>query len=127
MAEIPSICPVCSSALPPDATRRRVYCSDRCRVAAARSRKTLARLEAELLPITGAVPGWARASAAPSEPARAPAHPDEQAARAVLEARALSGAFRRLGREARREIRWRCSKVAEGLELLLETYFGDVG
>ena len=56
----------------------------------------------------------------------AAAHPDDQVAVAVLEARALAGALLRLGREARPQLAWRCEGLGTGLLQALHRYFKEL-
>lgn len=109
-------CPVCGSQLPPQkAGRPRRYCSDRCSKAASRARRS----------------GWAAGPGAPdadAQPVEAflvghSAPTDEQVLGAVHEALLLAAAFRRLSREARPQFAWRCAKVADVLDDVLERRF----
>lgn len=121
----------CGAPLPSDATRRRVYCSERCRVAAFRARKAaetaIAELRAEAGELEALEPVRAEWPVINPDPEPRPrVHPDEQAARAVLEAQRLAGAFARLGREARPEIAWRCEKLAAALREALADLFPGI-
>jgi len=55
-----------------------------------------------------------------------PAHPNEQVAQAVLTARAVAGAFLRLGREARPQLAWRCESVGAAIDKALHRYFKEL-
>lgn len=113
-------CAACGAALSSSATRRRVYCSERCRVAAYRRRRMAAQLQAEL-----EAPAAAWIPQAPVEPMRF-AHPDEQVATALLEAHRVAGALLRLGREARPVVAWRCEKIGAALRAALLEHFGEL-
>lgn len=79
--------------------RPRRYCSGRCRKAANRRKQLAAELvSVHHLQTLGNQRGTLPAGA----------HPDQQAAVAVLEACNVAGAFLRLGREARPQLAWRC-------------------
>lgn len=54
------------------------------------------------------------------------AHPDDQVARALLEARGLAAALLRLGREARPQLAWRCEGVGSALQAALIRYFKEI-
>ena len=54
------------------------------------------------------------------------AQPNEQVARAVLEARGLAAVLQRLGREARLQLAWRCEGVGSALDQALARYFEEV-
>jgi len=54
------------------------------------------------------------------------AHPDQQVAVAVLEARNLAGAFLRLGREARPQLAWRCEETGAAIAEALHRYFEEI-
>lgn len=103
-------CSQCGGPLPAGSRRHRRYCSDRCRKAAERDRQAVAAL----VPVG-------------SEPGRlpAPGHPDDQVAVAVLEARGIAGAFLRLGREARPQLRWRCEATGVAINRALADYFKE--
>ncbi len=45
---------------------------------------------------------------------------------AILEARNLSGAFLRLGREARPQLAWRCESVGTAVAEALHRYFEEI-
>jgi len=55
------------------------------------------------------------------------AQPNEQVARAVLEARGLAAVLQRLGREARLQLAWRCEGVGSALQAALIRYFKEIG
>jgi hypothetical protein len=104
-------CSQCGASLPAGSRKSRRYCSDRCRKAAERERHAIA----DLVPV-----GVEHGHLPPA------AHPDEQVAVAILEARNLSGAFLRLGREARPQLRWRCEGVGVALTDALHRYFFEL-
>lgn len=97
--------------------RPRLYCSGRCRQAAHRhARRLLANSSVDRL--TGL--GESHGTLPP------PAHPDEQVARALLEARGIAAALLRLGREARPQLAWRCEGLGTAIEGALTRYFEEV-
>ncbi len=113
-------CAVCGAPLPPPAGtgagRPRLYCSHRCRQAASRARRQ----------------AWAPTASAEAPPPEAclvaearTASTDEQTAAAVLEAVALAGSLRRLGREARPQLACRCELLADALDAALAEHFGE--
>jgi hypothetical protein len=55
----------------------------------------------------------------------ASAHPDDQVARAIFEARGIGAAFFRLGREARPALAWRCEEVGKAVTAALHAYFEE--
>jgi len=97
--------------------RPRRYCSGRCRKAANR-RKHLA---AELAAVRHLQPVGIQHGTLP-----AGAHPDQQVAVAILEARSLAGAFLRLGREARPQLAWRCEGAGAAIAGALHRYFKEI-
>lgn len=97
----------------------------RRRIAAARAELELAE-DAEPIELDPAAPAWAIVAAEPS-PARRSVHPDEQTARAVLEAWRVAAAFARLGREARPSLAWRCEKLSETIRKALAELFPEAG
>ncbi|MBN2565984.1 MAG: hypothetical protein JXB46_09780, partial [Candidatus Eisenbacteria bacterium] len=107
-------CIHCGEPLPHGSSRRRRYCSDACRVAAARRRQTGDLLRSPV-PL-GTEPAMLPASA----------HPDDQVAVAILEARAIASAFLRLGREARPQFAWRCEAVGIALAEALRRSFPEL-
>ena len=116
------LCAACNTPIAQPATGRpRLYCSPRCRKAAARARAQT-WWPAKGAPAGGAVPVEeavlvAQAAAAPT---------DEQVAAAVMECIALAGSLHRLGHEARPRLRWRCEKLAEVLDTALRDLFPGV-
>ncbi|NLE21891.1 MAG: hypothetical protein GX624_03785 [Actinobacteria bacterium] len=117
-------CSECGDQLPPKKPgpgKNRVYCSDRCRKRAERRRKAVAQWQ-DLQPAT-LTPYVGPDGPVSPPPPRKQAHPDEQVARAILEARGIAGAFAVLAREVRPQFAWRCEKVADGLHALLDEYF----
>lgn len=105
-------CLHCGDQLPAGSRRSRRYCSDRCRMAAMRERQAIH----DLIPV-----GTERGHLPPA------AHPDDQVAVALLEARNLVGAFLRLGREARPQLAWRCEALGVTLSRALNAYFKEIG
>ena len=97
----------------PTTGRPRMYCSIRCKQAAWRRSQSLARL----------VPVDRSKTIAATLPASA--HPDDQVARAIFEARGIGAAFLRLGREARPQLAWRCEKVGDAITAALHAYFEE--
>ena len=103
----------------PTTGRPRMYCSKRCKQAAFRRSRTIAKL-VPLVPVDhlktvgtahGVIQEWA--------------HPDDQVARAIFEARGIGSAFLRLGREARPQLAWRCEKIGEAITEALHAYFEE--
>jgi hypothetical protein len=97
--------------------RPRLYCSNGCRQAAHRRRHAVdalipaGRLE-QVSEEHGILPP--------------PAPTEDQVACAILEARAIAGAFLRLGREACPQLRWRCEGVGTALAEALARYFREL-
>lgn len=112
-------CLECGEPIAQPATGRpRLYCSGRCRQAAHRRKRLATELAAARhLRTVGVEHG----SLPPA------ADPDQQVAVAILEARNLSGAFLRLGREARPQLAWRCEGVGAALAEALHRYFEEIG
>ena len=95
--------------------RRRRFCSPACRKAAYHVRHNMIMWQ----PLDDAV--------AEHVPEPTPSgDPDEAVAVAVLEARTLAGAFRDLGRRARPQLAWRCTKTGEAIHSALDDYFEGV-
>jgi len=114
-----SICLECGGSLrQPRTGRPKLYCSGRCRQAA--HRRTLT--SAQLAPVGRLESIGSQCGALPPS-----AHPDDQVAAAILEARNLAGAFLRLGREARPQLAWRCEGVGSTLQAALIRYFKEIG
>jgi hypothetical protein len=67
--------------------------------------------------------GLAEQSISPASP---PASTDSQVLQAILEARSVAGAFVVLGREARVEFAWRCTKIGEVMLDAIDRYFPEV-
>lgn len=111
------LCVVCNAPLPPAGRRgpARQYCSNRCRSAARRGR-------ARSFTYYGASPGEEPLEASEVAQFRS-ASTDEQVARAIIEAIGLVNSLRRLGRDARPNLRWRCARLAESLETALKRDF----
>ena len=114
-------CLECGEPIAQPATGRpRLYCSGRCRQAAHRRK----RLAAEASPpprhlrTVGVEHGSLRAGRL-TPTSRSPSR--------ILEARNLSGAFLRLGREARPQLAWRCEGVGAALAEALHRYFEEIG
>jgi len=91
--------------------RRRHYCSPRCRQAAYRQREASFRVDPSLL------------GPQPLPELKMAAGTDEQVARAILEARSITGALLRLGSAARPQFAWRCAKAGAEIRDALEKYF----
>ena len=113
-----TICLECGA--PPQQTaggRPRLYCSNRCRQAAHRRRHAIDRLfpTGSLQPV-----GHEHGTLPP------PAPTEDQVACAILEARAVAGAFLRLGREACPQLRWRCEGVGRALTEALACCFSEL-
>jgi endogenous inhibitor of DNA gyrase (YacG/DUF329 family) len=110
-------CMECGAAVPqPTTGRPRLYCSKRCRQAAFRRSRSIAKLvPVDHMETIGTAHGTLPA----------PAHPDDQLARAIFEARGIGAAFLRLGREARSQLAWRCERVGEAITEALHAYFEE--
>ena len=113
-----TICLECGSPVQQTAGGRpRLYCSNGCRQAAHRRRHAVDGLfPADRLEAVGQEHG--------SLPPPAPT--EDQVACAILEARAISGAFLRLGREACPQLRWRCEGVGKAVAEALACYFREL-
>lgn len=99
----------------PKTGRRRRFCSAACRKAAYNVRHNTIVWE-PLDPVAAEhVP----------EPTPTP-NPDESVAVAVLEARTIAGTFTHLGRRARPQLAWRCTKTGEAFHAALDDYFEGV-
>lgn len=91
------------------AGRRRRFCSTTCRVRAHRAREQAAAYAS----MPGDVP-----IVLPPAPT-----PDDQVARALLEAQVIGYTFGRLGVEARPSLAWRCARLSNAiLDGLAETF-----
>lgn len=113
-------CPVCGCDLPPRGARgpRRTYCSNRCRTAASRERRSSLPPE----PAPGESPDAEIVEAFLVGKA---ASADDQVFAAVHETLLLVVAYRRLGSEARRQFAWRCAGMADALDAALKRYFRE--
>jgi endogenous inhibitor of DNA gyrase (YacG/DUF329 family) len=110
-------CMECGTAVMQPATGRpRMYCSKPCKQAAFRRSRSVAKM----VPVDHLEPLGTAHGSLP-----APAHPDEQVAVAIFEARGIGAAFLRLGREARPQLAWRCEKVGKAITAALHTYFKE--
>jgi len=99
----------------PRTGRPRRYCSTRCKKADYRRRQN----EIVWEPLDHAV--------VEHVPEPTPSgDPDTAVAGAVLEARTLAGTFRNLGRRARPQLAWRCTKTGEAIHGALDDYFKGV-
>jgi hypothetical protein len=78
------------------------------------------RAQAELEELLGV------AAAQTIVPALAPADVDSQVQQAILDGRGIAGCFIRLGREARVEFAWRCTKTGEAVLDAIDRYFPEV-
>ena len=112
-------CEYCDGELPERAKtgRPRRFCSNRCQLAASRSRRSSYPASSDC----------ADESSGP-EPVEAflvgrSAPPDDQVLAAVHETILLVITFRRLGTEARRQFAWRCAGMSDALEAALARYF----
>jgi len=113
-----TICLECESPVRQRAGGRpRLYCSNGCRQAAHRRRHAV-----DVLFPTGSLEavGQKHGSLPP------PAPTEDQVACAIFEARAIAGAFLRLGREACPQLRWRCEGVGKALDEALAGYFREL-
>jgi hypothetical protein len=99
----------------PKTGRRRRFCSAACRKAAF----SLRHNEIVWEPLDSAVVEHV------PEPTPTP-NPDEAVAAAIVEARTLAGTFRNLGRRARPQLAWRCTKIGEAIHSALDDYFEGV-
>jgi hypothetical protein len=99
----------------PRTGRPRRYCSTRCKKADYRRRHN----EIVWEPLDPAV-----AEHVP-EPTPTP-NPDEAVAGALVEARTVAGVFTNLGRRARPQLAWRCTKTGEAIHTALDDYFEGV-
>jgi hypothetical protein len=113
-----TICLECGSAIQQTGGGRpRLYCSNRCRQAAHRRGHAVdGLLPADRFEEVGQEHG----SLPPPVPT------EDQVACAILEARAVAGAFLRLGREACPQLRWRCEGVGKALAEALVCYFREL-
>ena len=111
------LCAYCHQPLPARRSRGPAasYCSRACRQSAYRAR---VRQEARLEPL-----GLAALTVSP---AAAPADVDSQVVQAIAEGRSIGGAFVCLGREARVEFAWRCTKIGEVMLDAIDRYFPEV-
>ena len=113
-----TICLECGSPVQQTAGGRpRLYCSNGCRQAAHRRRHSIDGL----FPAGSLEPVGQEHAILPS-----PAPTEDQVACAILEARAISGAFLRLGREACPQLRWRCDGVGKAVAEALSSYFREL-
>jgi len=109
--------PYCSNRVTQTATgRHRRFCSPACRQAAYRRRRD----EIVWKPIDHA---HVEPVVVTPEPAL---RPDDAVAGAIVEARMLAGAFSSLGRRARPQLAWRCTKAGEAIHSALDDYFEGV-
>lgn len=99
----------------PRAGRRRRFCSAACRQAAYRRRHHEILWE----PLDDAFVRPAEVTPEP-EPA---SRPDDAVAGAIIEARTLAGMFANLGRRARPQLAWRCTKTGKAIHAALDEYF----
>ena len=113
-----TICLECGSPVRQTAGGRpRLYCSNGCRQAAHRRRHAVD----DLFPAERLEPVGQEHGVVPP-----PASTEDQVACAILEARAIAGAFLRLGREACPQLRWRCEGVGKALAEALACYFREL-
>ena len=108
--------PLCQNPVTqPKTGRRRRFCCPACRKAAFNLRHN----EIVWEPLDNAVVAHV------PEPTPTP-NPDEAVAGALVEARTLAGTFRNLGRRARPQLAWRCTKTGEAIHTALDDYFEGV-
>ena len=108
--------PLCTNPVTqPETGRRRRFCSAACRKAAFNLRHN----EIVWEPLDNAVVAHV------PEPTPTP-NPDDAVAGALVEARTLAGTFRNLGRRARPQLAWRCTKTGEAIHSALDDYFEGV-
>lgn len=113
-----SICegPACTKPVTqPKTGRRRRFCTPACRKAAFTMRHNAIIWE----PLTNEDLRGKAVTASAS-------NPDEAVAVAVLEARTLAGTFRNLGRRARPQFAWRCTKTGDAIHVALDDFFKGV-
>jgi hypothetical protein len=112
-----SLCAYCHQPLPARGRRGPApsYCCRACRQAAYRARQ---RQQVRLEPL-----GLA---AQTIPPAGAPASTDSKVLQALVEARSIGGAFIVLGREARVEFAWRCTKTGEAILDAMDRFFPEL-
>ena len=96
--------------------RPRLYCSNSCRQAAHRRRHAVDAL----------IPAGGLEQVGHEHGPTPPAPAEDQVACAILEARAIAGAFLRLGREACPQLRWRCEGVGTALAEALARNFREL-
>lgn len=125
----PTVCSECGKPLPisAGAGRPRRYCSDVCRY---RARHARAREHAGE-PVIPAEPAPDRSELVASltflvDPAAAPAAPEDQLARALLEVRTVAGSLRRLRTELAPRLAGPAGKLANALERELRRSFPEV-
>lgn len=115
--------------------RKRVYCSDACRVAAARHRASQSANAAYPMPETGFIPASgvtaadARATAealAALLAAQPAADVEGQLARAVQDTMALAASLERLAGEVKPTLSWRARGLAVAMRDALRRFFDTV-
>lgn len=125
-------CACCAQPLPPAARtgRKRVYCSDRCRVEASRRRNgTTSDASWEPDPATAArgtnvkaLTVEALVSLMDDEP---PAQPTDRLTRALIEARVLAGQFVALAPALHVNLGWRAQRTGEAIQAELASTWGQ--
>jgi len=101
-----------TSVTQPKTGRRRRFCSPACRKASFNLRHN----EIVWEPLPGSDEPLV------IEPTPTP-RPDDAVAGAIVEARTLAGTFSNLGRRARPQLAWRCTKTGEAIHSALDDYF----
>lgn len=94
------------------AGRRRRFCSTTCRVRAHRAREAAAVYASMPVDVPIVIPP------APT--------PDDQVARALLEAQVIGYTFGRLGVEARPSLAWRCARLSAAILAALADTFPNI-
>jgi hypothetical protein len=120
----PLYCAHCGARIDPPYTSRRRYCSITCRNAAWRARRSPVIWEDTPETPSVALEDAMDASLAGLVPPMRAAPLDDQVVRAILEARGIAGAFRRLGVEVQPKLAWRCSGVGKAVHAALDEFFG---
>ena len=106
-------CLNCGADLPPNATSRRKFCTDACRVANGRKQTAVQ------------IPEFADDPDSVADAYLAPREPVEQLAVAILHARSIARVFWRLSRTVPPAVSWRAANVGADLTETLDTNFPD--
>lgn len=110
-------CPVCNGEMPPQPTgrgRRRIYCSERCRVIAFRRRQTGAEVNLE------AVDGCEVAFEIPMPEVT---NPDEDLAQVLGTLLYCKGRLMTIAPKIQSRLAWRCREMAAHIDAGLTSYF----